>query len=215
MVITKWGVMANKTPKPRAVGESQKSRPDPRTFRSQARFRAWLEGHHRTVAELVVRCFKVEFAARGLTYRQALDEALCFGWIDGVRRSFDEASFTVRFTPRKPRSGWSRVNVKRAEELRAAGRMRPPGLEAFEAGKATAYSYETERKGLSRAFLGRLRANQKAWRFFQEQPPWYQRLSAHWVMSAKRPETRERRFESLLTASAAGQPVAPLRRKEA
>jgi uncharacterized protein YdeI (YjbR/CyaY-like superfamily) len=186
-----------------------------RTFRSQALFRAWLETHHRTVAELIVRCFKVEHAKRGLTYRQALDEALCFGWIDGVRHALDEHSFTVRFTPRKPRSGWSKVNVKRAEELRALGRLRPAGLEAFKAGAATAYSYESAGKGLSRPLLARLRANEKAWRFFNEQPAWYQRVCAHWVMSGKRDETRERRFASLVSSSEAGERVPPLRRKGA
>jgi uncharacterized protein YdeI (YjbR/CyaY-like superfamily) len=183
-----------------------------RTFRSQASFHAWLDAHHRTVEELIVRCFKVEHSPRGLTYRQALDEALCFGWIDGVRHALDDVSFTVRFTPRKPRSAWSQVNTKRAQELRELGRLRPAGLEAFERREASSYSYESPPLSLDRSLLRRLRADEKAWRFFEKQPPWYQRVSARWVMSARRPETRERRFATLVRSSAAGEPVPPLKR---
>lgn len=186
-----------------------------RMFRSQASFRVWLEAHHHSANELVVRCFKVAYGDRGLTYRQALDEALCFGWIDGVRHGRDEFSFTVRFTPRTARSAWSRVNRERAKELQALGLLRPAGLEALRRGRRPAHSYESTPRRLSRALRSRLRANQRAWSFFTRQPEWYQRVSADWVMSSRRPETRERRFALLLTCSAADEPVPPLERAPA
>jgi uncharacterized protein YdeI (YjbR/CyaY-like superfamily) len=184
---------------------------DARTFRSQAAFRAWLEVNHDRVAELFVRCFRVEHAARGLTYRQALDEALCFGWIDGVRHRLDDVSFASRFTPRKPDSVWSRVNSQRVSELEAAGRISSAGRAAFARGKGSSYSFESPAR-LGPGFRKRLRANAEAWLFFSRQAPWYRRTSSHWVMSAKREETREKRFGILLDCSAAGQPVPPLRR---
>jgi uncharacterized protein YdeI (YjbR/CyaY-like superfamily) len=183
-----------------------------RAFGDAARFRAWLERHHATVAELVVRCHKTSRAREGLTYRQALDEALCFGWIDGVRRSVDAVSFAVRFTPRKPGSAWSRVNVARAAELKADGRMQPAGLAALARRRTTEYSYEARPQTLAPAFLRRLREHGAASAFFQAQPPWYRRTSAFWVMSAKRPETRERRFAVLLASATAGARVPLLQR---
>ncbi|HSD67626.1 MAG TPA: YdeI/OmpD-associated family protein [Vicinamibacteria bacterium] len=175
--------------------------PKPRAFAGPEAFRAWLDEHHARAPELLVRCFKVEARDRGLTYRQALDEALCFGWIDGVRRGLDEASFTVRFTPRQPKSAWSAVNVARFRELQAEGRLRPPGLAAFEAGVKTGYSYETRPQVLSPAYVRRFRARPRAWRFFEAAPPWYRRTCAFWVMSAKRPETRARRLDVLIAHS--------------
>lgn len=185
---------------------------DARTFRYQAAFRAWLEANHERVPELLVRCFKVEHRARGLTYREALDEALCFGWIDGVRHALDDVSFVTRFTPRKPDSRWSRVNTARARELEAAGRMHPAGSAAFGRRQRSLYSFEVPAAELNPSFAARLRAHEEAWRFFSQQPPWYRRTSAHWVMSAKREETRAKRFEILLECSAARQAVPPLRR---
>jgi uncharacterized protein YdeI (YjbR/CyaY-like superfamily) len=161
-----------------------------------------------------VRCYKAACAERGVTYRQALDEALCFGWIDGVRHAVDASTFAVRFTPRKARSGWSRVNLKRAAELRAEGRMEAPGLAALQRGKAPSYSYESTPRALSGAFLNRLRAKPAAWRFFRSQPEGYRRTCAFWVMGAKRAETREARFGILLASSVAGERI-PLLRREA
>ena len=184
----------------------------PRSFRHQSAFRAWLERHGASASELHVRCYKVQHKARGLTYREALDEALCCGWIDGVRHGLDAVSFTVRFSPRKLGSVWSKVNIKRARELQADGRMRQPGTEAFAKRKRSAYSFESRAVQLSVAFARRLRANESAWRFFAQQPPWYQRTASHWVMSAKREETREKRFGVLLSCSLVGEPVPPLRR---
>jgi uncharacterized protein YdeI (YjbR/CyaY-like superfamily) len=183
-----------------------------RSFRSQPAFRAWLATHGLSTAELVVRCYKVEQKARGLTYREALDEALCFGWIDGVRYALDEISFATRFTPRKVGSAWSTINIKRAGELQAEGRMQPPGEAAFARRKKSSYSFESRPVALAPAFARQLRANREAWRFFERQPPGYRRIASFWVMGAKRPETREKRFEVLLASSAEGERIPPLRR---
>jgi uncharacterized protein YdeI (YjbR/CyaY-like superfamily) len=175
-----------------------------RAFASPNAFRAWLERHHATSTELVVRCYKSAARERGMTYSEALDEALCYGWIDGVRRAFDASSFTVRFSPRKTRSRWSLVNTRRARELRRAGRMSAPGLAAFEArdpDDARRHSFESRPTQLAPSLLATLRANRRAWAFFQAQAPWYQRTASFWVMSAKRVETRERRLAVLLTCS--------------
>jgi uncharacterized protein YdeI (YjbR/CyaY-like superfamily) len=186
------------------------------TFASQRKFRAWLEQHHRATAELLVRCYKTHAKDKGLTYRQALDEALCFGWIDGVRRAVDDESFSTRFTPRKPKSKWSVVNIKRAKELKAEGRMRSAGEAAFaarEGATAKRYSYESGPAQLDAGSLKKLRANKRAWAFFQAQPPWYRRTSSFWVMEAKREETRERRLAELIARSARGEPIKLLDRR--
>ena len=183
-----------------------------RTFRSAAHFHAWLEKHHAAASELIVRCYKSHARGKGLTYPQALDEALCFGWIDGVRHGLDEDSFSVRFSPRKPKSVWSRVNTRRARELRAAGRMRPPGLAAFERGRPSRYSFESRPAKLDAAYEEKLRRNGRAWASFQSQPPWYRRTTTFWVMSARREETRVRRLLALIDCSARGETIPPLTR---
>jgi uncharacterized protein YdeI (YjbR/CyaY-like superfamily) len=186
------------------------------TFASQEKFRAWLQQNHRSTAELIVRCYKASAAGKGLTYKQALDEALCFGWIDGVRRALDEESFSTRFTPRKPKSKWSAVNVKRATELQAEGRMHAAGAVVFaarEPAMAAGYSYESRPAELDKPRLAKLKANKRAWAFFQAQPPWYRRTSSFWVMEAKREETRERRLAELITRSAKGEPIKLLDRR--
>ena len=184
-------------------------------FHSAADWRAWLQRHHIAAADLVVRCWKTHARDRGLTYPEALDEALCFGWIDGVRRRVDGDSFSVRFSPRRPRSIWSAVNIRRAEELEAAGRMRPAGRAAF-AGRterrSRVYSYENPATELAPAYARRLRADRKAWAFFQAQPPGYRRTSVYWVMEAKREQTRLRRLEVLLDCSAEGRTIPLLTR---
>src|SRR5262245_46876155 len=172
-----------------------------RAFSSPEAFRAWLERHGRTEKELNLRCYKTHAKERGLTYRQALDEALCFGWIDGVRRSLDADSFTQRFSPRKADSYWSAVNTRRYGELEKEGRVRPPGREAFDRrSKKTKdrYSFEARPRALAPYYMKKLRARERAWRFFARQPPGYRRLMAFWVMGAKRTETRERRLEILI-----------------
>jgi len=184
----------------------------PRSFPQPASFRAWLEKHHAHATELVVRCRKTGAAGRGVTYREALDEALCLGWIDGVRHGLDEDSFSVRFTPRKAKSAWSAVNIARARQLESEGRMHPAGLRAFRARVVPQYSYESRPRALAPAYLAKLRAHPRAWRFFEAQPPWYRRTCGFWVMSAKRPETRARRLDVLIERSEQGRGVPPLPR---
>ena len=187
----------------------------PMPFRTPAAFRAWLARNHAKTPELTLRLFKVHAASRGITYPQALDEALCFGWIDGVRRSFDQASFSQRFTPRKPKSTWSRVNIGHVERLIRAGRMTPAGLAAFEARderRTGVYSFEQRRPDLAPAFVRAFREKSEAWAFYQAQPPSYRRTTAHWVMSAKREETRAKRFGVLVACSAGGKRIPLLTR---
>jgi uncharacterized protein YdeI (YjbR/CyaY-like superfamily) len=162
-----------------------------------------------------VRLFKVHASDKGMTYSDALDEALCFGWIDGVRRGGDEDTFTIRFTPRKPKSIWSAVNIKRATELDAAGRMHASGLAAFKrrsSERSAIYAYENRQTELSPQYAKRLRSNNKAWQFFQAQAPWYRRTSIYWVMSAKREATREKRLATLAEYSAKAKPIPQLDR---
>jgi uncharacterized protein YdeI (YjbR/CyaY-like superfamily) len=189
-----------------------------KSFPSAAAFRAWLERHHRTASELTVRCARAHAAEKGVTYLEAVDEALCFGWIDGVRRRVDADSFSVRFTPRRPGSKWSAVNIRKATALIRAGRMRPAGLTAFEArlGRADTrrYSYESRPEALDPALERRFRRDRAAWAFFQAQPPGYRRLITFWVMEAKRPETRARRLEIVRQCSADGERIPQLRREK-
>ena len=158
-----------------------------------------------------MRCAKAHVKA-GLTYRQALDEALCLGWIDGVRHSVDAASFSQRFSPRKPRSAWSTVNIKRFRELQAEGRVKPAGLRAFETGVKSQYSFESRPSALSPAYRRTFRSHARAWAFFEALPPGYRRTCCFWVMSAKQPETQQRRLAVLIARSARGEGV-PRRKK--
>jgi len=184
-------------------------------FDSAADLRAWLEGHHESVAELWVGFYRKDSGKRGLTYPEAVDQALCFGWIDGVRRSVDSTSYANRFTPRKLGSNWSAVNIKRVGELSALGLMHASGLRAFEArdpAKSQEYSYEGRATELDGEYTERLRANSDVWAFFEAQSPWYRRSASWWVVSAKKEETRLRRLAALIEDSAAGLWVGPLRR---
>jgi len=189
------------------------ARRKPTVFASATEFRSWLEAHHRDTEELYLRLFKTHARHRGLTYTEALDAALCQGWIDGVRHALDADSFSVRFTPRRRGSRWSAVNVQRAKALIAEGRMRPAGLAAFEArtGGTAGYSFETRAVSLAPSFVRRFRANAAAWAWFQDRPPWYRRTCSFWVMSAKREATREGRLAALIEASAKGVSAPPLR----
>lgn len=165
----------------------------------------------------MVRCYKTHAKEKGVTYAEALEEALCFGWIDGVRRSVDEESFSVRFTPRKPKSVWSGVNIRKATELEAAGRMRAAGRAAFAAREernSKRYSYESKPGALDAAFEREFKRTREAWAYFQSQAPWYRRTSLFWVMEAKREETRVRRYATLLKCSAKGERIPLLRREE-
>ncbi|HLA91293.1 MAG TPA: YdeI/OmpD-associated family protein [Gemmatimonadaceae bacterium] len=184
-------------------------------FKSPARFRSWLEAHHAVAAEVYVGFYRKDSGRTGITYQEALDEALCFGWIDGVRRSVDALSYTNRFTPRRPTSAWSAVNVRRVAELMKLGRMRPSGIAAFERrdrGKPAGYSRQDLSRSLDASGKRRFKANPRAWTFFRSQPPGYQRTVSGWVMSAKKAETRERRLALLLEDSAHGRRLAILAR---
>jgi uncharacterized protein YdeI (YjbR/CyaY-like superfamily) len=188
----------------------------PAFFESAAEFRRWLAKHHANTSELLVGLYKKE-SGRGMTYPEALDEALSFGWIDGVRKRFDEGSYTIRFTPRKPRSIWSEVNIRRAKELIALGRMKAPGLRAFELrdeSRAKQYSYEREQAQFDAALHGSLRANPSAAEFFDAQPPGYRKLATFWVMSAKREETRAKRMGQLIECSEQGRRIGLVTGKE-
>jgi uncharacterized protein YdeI (YjbR/CyaY-like superfamily) len=181
----------------RSVGGAVK----PTFFRNAAAFRRWLEAHHDGRDELVVGFHRMGSGKPGITYPEALDEALCFGWIDGVRRTLDGTSYTIRFTPRRPRSIWSRVNIERVGVLAGEGRMRPAGIAAFERRdetKTDLYSYEARSRGFDEKTEQLVRADPRAWAFFRAQSPWFQRNVSFWVMSAKREETRMRRLASLI-----------------
>ena len=178
-----------------------------RFFATPAEFRAWLEEHHATADELVVGFHKKSTGHPTMTWTESVREALCFGWIDGIRRSLGEEGYTIRFTPRRPRSIWSARNVQHVEELIAEGRMRRAGRTAFEARspeKTAIYSYEREAASFSDDQQRRFEADAPAWAFFQAQAPSWRRAITHWVSSAKREETRERRFNQLMEDSRAG-----------
>jgi uncharacterized protein YdeI (YjbR/CyaY-like superfamily) len=184
-------------------------------FKSAAKFRDWLADQGETASELLVGLYKKGSGKGGITYREALDEALCFGWIDGVRRSLDQNSYSIRFTPRRTRSVWSRVNIKRAVELKELGRMRSTGLKAFDARtpeRSGIYSFENSPRKLEGRYAKEFKVNKTAWTFFQTRAPWYRRTASFWVMSAKKEETRRRRLATLIADSAQGRPIGPLRR---
>ncbi len=180
---------------------------DPKHFRTPAALRRWLETNHATKDELWIGFWKKDSGRGGITYPEALDELLCFGWIDGVRKRVDEERYTIRLTPRKPTSKWSEVNLRRYVALEAEGRIAEPGREArarFDPSKHTPYSSEARVTKLAPELRRTFEANADAWRFFQAQPPGYRRTAVHWVMSAKRPETRERRLRQLVEVSTEG-----------
>jgi uncharacterized protein YdeI (YjbR/CyaY-like superfamily) len=189
---------------------------EPIFFARPAEFRAWLAAHHGTERELWVGFHKKASGRPSITWPESVDEALCVGWIDGIRKSVDAESYKIRFTPRKRTSTWSAVNIRRVAELTRDGRMKPSGLAAFEArmeAKSGIYSYEQRAAAtLDPAAEKQFRANKKAWEFFQAQPPWYRKTAVWRVISAKRPETRQKRLADLIAQSAAGQLIAELRR---
>ena len=188
----------------------------PTFFATAAKFRAWLEAHHEMETELLVGFYKRASGKPSITWPEAVDEALCFGWIDGVRRSLSEDAYTIRFTPRKPTSIWSSINVARVAELTKLGRMRPAGVRAYSARKPEKtgiYSFERNQAAkLSPEQERKLMANRNAFVFFEGQPPWYRRAATHWVISAKREETRDRRLAQLIADSAGGRTIPPLTR---
>jgi uncharacterized protein YdeI (YjbR/CyaY-like superfamily) len=191
----------------------------PAFFAAAHTWRAWLQRNHDTAAELWVGFYKKGTGRRSITWPEAVDEALCFGWIDSVRMSVDSESYANRFTPRRTGSTWSAVNIGRAKELIAGGRMRPAGLTAFEARadeRSATYSYGQQRNPkFDPAQRRQLRSNRKAWTFFESQPPSYRRMATWWVISAKRDETKARRLARLIDDSEHGRPIPPLARPTA
>jgi uncharacterized protein YdeI (YjbR/CyaY-like superfamily) len=185
----------------------------PTFFKTPAALRRWFTSHHATSAELWIGFYKKDSGRGGVVYRQALDEALCVGWIDGMVRRVDEASYMQRFTPRRPRSIWSAVNIAKMRALIDQGRAQPAGLAAFERrtpDRSAVYSHEQRQAAtLSRDELRALEANPAAWRFFEAQPPSYKRTVAWWIQSAKKAETRERRLAALIDCSARRRIVPP------
>lgn len=189
----------------------------PTFFKTQSDVRAWFQKNHDKIPELLVGFYKKGSGKGGITYQEALDEALCFGWIDGIRRTYDETSYTIRFTPRRPKSIWSAVNLKRAAELEQAGQMHAAGQTAFhgrDPARANLYSSENRDRKLDPAQEKKFRANKKAWDWFSKQAPSYRHTASWWVISAKQEATRARRLDTLIHDSEQGIKVAPLRRAQ-
>jgi uncharacterized protein YdeI (YjbR/CyaY-like superfamily) len=179
----------------------------PRFFRSGSDFRHWLQRHHATGSELFVGFYKTTSGRGGVSYQDTLDQALCYGWIDGIRKNVDASSYTIRFTPRTSKSHWSLVNIKRVSELKTLGLMHTAGSDAFERRderRTINYSYELSAAQLTAVQEKRFRANRKAWEFFVAQAPSYQRVAKFWVTTAKKEETREKRLDVLIADSACG-----------
>jgi len=185
----------------------------PTFFAKQKDFRKWLEKNHAKETELYAGFYKVSTGKESITWPQSVDEALCFGWIDGVRKNIDAESYYIRFTPRKPGSIWSAINIKKIEELTAQGLMKPAGIAAYSKraeSRSKIYSYEKAPVDLSKAYEKLFKANKKAWGFFNTQPAWYKRVSIHRVMSAKQQVTQLKRLEQLIKDSEAEKTIKEL-----
>ncbi len=189
--------------------------PKPRFFRSPAEFARWLEKNHAKAKELWVGYHRKSTGRPSLTWPESVDEALCYGWIDGIRKTVDATRYTNRFTPRRPGSNWSRVNLARARQLIKQGRMQPAGLRALKAGLAGRGGKDSTRRSPTRLpprFMKLLKSDKKAWTYYRSHAPGYRRLAAGWVISAKKEETRLRRLAILIEASAQGMAIPPLAR---
>jgi uncharacterized protein YdeI (YjbR/CyaY-like superfamily) len=178
---------------------------NPTFFTSAAHFRRWLERFHNSKTELWVGYYKKNTGRRSVTWAESVDEALCFGWIDGIRKAVDEMSYVIRFTPRRKSSVWSAINIRNVQRLIKTGRMQSPGRKIFEARRAhrcEIYSYEQRPQELPEALMAAMRKNKPAWRFFRAQPPGYRRQMTWWVVSARTEPTQKKRLARLITASA-------------
>ena len=185
-------------------------RAEPAFFATEADFRHWLSANHATAPELLVGFWKKGSGKPSIDWPQARDQALCFGWIDGVRKSLGDSAYTIRFTPRRTGSIWSRVNIERFKALKAAGQMTDAGERAFDEGKERTdhYSYENAERSLSPEEEELFRANEAAWKDFEGRPAGYRKMMLFWITSAKKPETRAKRLATLIEDSAAGRKVA-------
>jgi uncharacterized protein YdeI (YjbR/CyaY-like superfamily) len=179
----------------------------PEFFQTPADFGTWLEKNHARATELWVGFYKKDSGKPSITWPESVDQALCFGWIDGIRKGVDEISYQIRFTPRRRGSIWSAINIKRAKELARQKQMRPAGLKAFAArteNKSGIYSYEQRSTELSQPYANLLKKNKAAWNFFEKQPPSYRKMIGWWIISAKKEETRMARLAKLISESAKG-----------
>jgi uncharacterized protein YdeI (YjbR/CyaY-like superfamily) len=197
-------------------GKGDAGRKEPIFFESPQEFYDWLEEHHETESEVYVGMYKAHTGKPSMTWSEAVDQALCFGWIDGRANRIDEDSWMQRFTPRRADSNWSKINIEKVAKLEEAGLMRPAGLKAFEARKeekSGVYSFEQRHEAkLTEEYEQRLRANPAARKYWEARPPGYRTTATYWVMSAKREETRERRLNQLIEDCASGRHIKPLRR---
>ncbi len=186
---------------------------NPIFFANPSEFREWLARNHETTDELWVGYYKKATGKPSMTWSESVDQAICFGWIDGLRKSVDEESYKIRFTPRKPKSHWSAVNIQKVEKLTAQGLMTPAGLKAFrkrDEKRSKQASYEQKNMKLAPEYEAKIKVNPSAWDFFDALAPSYKKATIHWVMSAKKEETRRRRLDILIQSSADGQKVPPL-----
>ena len=189
---------------------AKRAEPKPTFFKTPADFRRWLEHHHASAAELWVGFYKKDSGKPSITWPESVDEALSYGWIDGVRKGVDETSYKIRFTPRRASSIWSSVNIKRVAELAKEGRMKPAGGKAFAArreSKSGIYAYEQRQPEFPEEYAARLRKNKAAAKFFESQTPYYRKMAMWWIVSAKQEETRLKRLAKLIEASAKQQRV--------
>jgi uncharacterized protein YdeI (YjbR/CyaY-like superfamily) len=185
----------------------------PTFFRTPASFRKWLEKNHDKAKELLVGFYKVSSGKQSMTWSKSVDEAICFGWIDGIRKSIDAESYSIRFTPRKPGSIWSAINIQKVETLSKQGLMHPSGMAVFEKReekKSAIYSYEKAPEKLSGDFLKKFKSNKRAWKFFQSMAPSYRRTAIHWVMNAKQESTKSKRLNELINDSEAERKIKAL-----
>jgi uncharacterized protein YdeI (YjbR/CyaY-like superfamily) len=197
------------------MGRKTGSETDPRFFKSLDAFRTWLEANHAARPELWVGLYKRASGKTGISYKESVDAALCYGWIDGVRKSVNGVAYKIRFTPRRPTSIWSAVNLKRIRELETLDLVADPGLKAFrerDPKKQNIYSFENRPRSLPPRFLRLFGKSRSALSYYRSQPPWYQRTSTWWVVSAKQEETRVRRLEILIERSEKGEWIGPLKR---
>jgi uncharacterized protein YdeI (YjbR/CyaY-like superfamily) len=179
-------------------------------FPTQKGLRKWFEKNHKKEKELWIGFYKVASGKPSITWSQSVDEALCFGWIDGLRKSIDEESYCIRFTPRNPRSNWSAINIKKVEELTKLGLMMPEGLKAFgfrKEQKSKIYAYENPEVILDKSFEKLFKTNKKAWQFYHSMTPTYRKVTTRWIMSAKQETTRLKRLNELIKDCAAGKNI--------
>ena len=180
----------------------------PAFFKRPSDFRKWLVANHATARELLVGFYKKGSGKPSITWPESVDQALCFGWIDGIRKNLDEVSYTIRFSPRRPRSIWSAINIKRAQELASQGLMHQSGLNAFEKreeNRSGQYSYEQRSENFPEPYAKIMRRNRAAWNFFSAQSPYYRKTIGWWVVSAKKEETRLKRLDKLIEDCSKGQ----------